>query len=349
MAPCPLAVAGLGMVSSLGAGSEANAAAFRCGYDGFQIPRKGKVRYRYAPAPLDPAIRGLSRLVVLTVPAINEALENLNEKSHSLPVLFCLAEETRPGCHIASGYPERLIEALNQEVNIDLYHPESSYYCAGRAGFASALRDAQRLCTEQEHEFVLIVGIDNLTTSSAINAFMGGNHSPCRLLTPDNSDGFIPGEAATALLLSRSGHAEEQTWITGVGLAKEPAPLDSEEVHTSRGLTEAIRNAAIQAGTQVADTDFVIAGLSGESWFFVEASNAIHRTMEHTRATHPLWHPADSIGEVGAAIGPAIVVMAHYAFSKGYAPGPKALCHLSNDDHRRGAFILEHLKESHHG
>jgi 3-oxoacyl-[acyl-carrier-protein] synthase-1 len=337
------------MVSPLAIGAEANAAAFRCGYDGFQIPRKGKVRYRYAQAPLDPALRGLSRLVALALPAVAEALEQYEGAIDELPVFFCLAEETRPGCSPASGFPQRFIEALNQEVTIDLFHPESSYYNTGRAGFVSALRDAQTLLANEKQEFVLILGVDNLTTSSTINHFMGSKEQPCRLLTPNNSDGFIPGEAASALLLSRNSQLDNQTRITGVGLAEEPAPLDSEEVHTSRGLTEAIRSAARQAGIQVADTDFVIAGLSGESWFFVEASNAIHRTMEHTRETHPLWHPADGLGEVGAAIGPAMVVMAHYAFMKGYAPGPSALCHLSNDDHRRGAFILEHTKGSYHG
>lgn len=349
MSVFPLSVAGVGMVSPLAIGAEANAAAFRCGYDGFKIPRKGKVRYRYAPAPLDPAVRGLSRLVAMAIPAVNEALAHYTGALHELPVFFCLAEEPRPGCRIASGYPQRLIEALNQKVDLDLFHPESSYYSTGRAGFASALKDARSLLASGQQEFVLILGIDSLTGSTAINAFMGSKHQPCRLLTPDHSDGFIPGEAATAVLLSRSNPSEEQTRITGIGLAKEPAPLDSEEVHTSRGLSEAIRQAASQAGIQVADTDFVISGLSGESWFFVEASNAIHRTMEHPRQTHPLWHPADSIGEVGAAIGPALVIMAHYAFMKGYAPGPRALCHLSNDDHRRGAFILEHTKGSQHG
>jgi 3-oxoacyl-[acyl-carrier-protein] synthase-1 len=349
MTACTLTVAGLGMVSTLAIGAEANAAAFRCAYNGFQIPRKGKVNYRYAQVPLDPTLRGNSRLVAMATPAVHEALKHYTGALKNLPVLFCLAEETRPGCSTASGYPQRFIEALSLAMSIDHFHLESSYYSTGRAGFASALSDAQRLLANARQEAVLILGIDNLTTSNAINHFMGGKSRPCRLLTPENSDGFIPGEAASALLLIRNAKAENQTRITGVGLAKEPAPLDSEEVHTSRGLTEAIRKAASQAGIAVADTDFVIAGLSGESWFFMEASNAIHRTMEHTRETHPLWHPADGIGEVGSAMGPAMVIMAHYAFLKGYAPGPRALCHLSNDDYRRGAFILEHTKGTDHG
>ena len=63
---------------------------------------------------------------------------------------------------------------------------------------------------------------------------------------------------------------------------------------------------------------------------------------------HQLLHPSDSIGEVGAAIGGAMVVMDYYALLKGYAPGARGLHLISNDDNpHRGAFVMEKREPSH--
>lgn len=53
-----------------------------------------------------------------------------------------------------------------------------------------------------------------------------------------------------------------------------------------------------------------------------------------------LWHPIEYIGEVGAAIGPCVFALAHHAIKNGYAPGPIALCHFSNDNGERAAAMV---------
>ena len=37
-----------------------------------------------------------------------------------------------------------------------------------------------------------------------------------------------------------------------------------------------------------------------------------------------------------------MVVQTYYGMLKGYAPGDNAICHISNDDELRGAFIMQH-------
>jgi len=86
-------------------------------------------------------------------------------------------------------------------------------------------------------------------------------------------------------------------------------------------------------------------GLSGEDYFFREAALAMTRAFEQTVPDHPLWHPAAHIGEVGAAVGGAIVVQAHQALVRGYAPGPAALCHQSDDGPARAAFLMRYANE----
>ena len=53
-----------------------------------------------------------------------------------------------------------------------------------------------------------------------------------------------------------------------------------------------------------------------------------------------IWHPADCIGEVGAAALPCMLGVALYAMRKRYAPGPAVLAHLGNDDGKRVALVL---------
>jgi 3-oxoacyl-[acyl-carrier-protein] synthase-1 len=52
----------------------------------------------------------------------------------------------------------------------------------------------------------------------------------------------------------------------------------------------------------------------------------------------PLWLPAASFGDTGAATGAVATCMAARAFERGYAPGDAALIGLSSESGERGAF-----------
>jgi 3-oxoacyl-[acyl-carrier-protein] synthase-1 len=85
--------------------------------------------------------------------------------------------------------------------------------------------------------------------------------------------------------------------------------------------------------------------LSGEQYGFKEAALALSRTLRQRKLRFDLHHPADCIGEVGAAIGPCILGVARAAAEKGYAPGPGILCHLGSDDGARAALILRYQQQ----
>jgi 3-oxoacyl-[acyl-carrier-protein] synthase-1 len=48
-------------------------------------------------------------------------------------------------------------------------------------------------------DYAVLVGVDSLMTAGTLDHF----HKQRRLLTAHNSDGFLPGEAAAALLLAQ--------------------------------------------------------------------------------------------------------------------------------------------------
>jgi 3-oxoacyl-[acyl-carrier-protein] synthase-1 len=93
----------------------------------------------------------------------------------------------------------------------------------------------------------------------------------------------------------------------GLGYGTERATILSEEPLRGDGLKEAITNAMKDASITWEQIDFRITDANGEQYWFKEASLALTRTLRMHKAEVDLWHPADSIGEIGAAIVPCVL------------------------------------------
>lgn len=65
--------------------------------------------------------------------------------------------------------------------------------------------------------------------------------------------------------------------------------------------------------------------------------------MKKVKPEFDIQHPADCIGEVGAAIVPTVLAVAKAAAEKHYAPGPGVICHFGNDDGLRAAVVLRYV------
>jgi 3-oxoacyl-[acyl-carrier-protein] synthase I len=351
----PMSIIGLGMVSCLGSGAELNAAAMRCGYDGFvqtSFQHPGR-RNKQVGAPITDELTGeklsdFEKLGVMIRKVINRAITSLPMDYSDLPVIFCMPNKTPATYFNNDEALQEILDLAFQDIRLGDLHPESTALWRHRCGFTSALSQAQMMLYRHKKEYVLIVGMDSLLNATSLSYYAGGAPVERRLLSEDNSDGFIPGEAATAILLSTPNRNPSKVIIAGVAEADEPAVLgNEEEPMMGKGLAEAMRTASQDAGLEPHQASFRVASVSGESYFFNEAVLAQTRVLKQKTESQPLWHPADNIGEVGAAVGGAMVVMTYYAFINNYAPGSVALCHISNDDSRRGAFYMQHLfKES---
>lgn len=344
MSQFPLSIAGLGMISCLGEGAAVNAAAMRCDYDGFQDidfhqPYSAE---RQLGAPIESDLRGLEKLIYMSMVAVNEAVQHLPDGYPGLAVLHCVPDAAHAR-YINNG---RLFPELNhmfRQTRLAAPSADSTVYWQHRCGFIGALKRAQELLYQKGHEYVLIITIDSLLNNGALAEYGGDfDGENRRLLGDDYSDGFIPGEAAAAVLLSMPARVPSRVIISGVGESIETATLDNEaEVLKGDGLANAIRAAAEQAQIAVHDTHYRVSSASGESYFFKEASLALSKALKQKVPAHQLLHPADSIGEVGAAIGGAMVVMDYFALTKGYAPGHTSLHLISNDNPQRGAYIMQ--------
>jgi 3-oxoacyl-[acyl-carrier-protein] synthase-1 len=282
--------------------------------------------------PLERPWRGRRKLARMAALAIEECLAQLPRADWSrMPLLLCVAERERPGR--IEGLDDELFAEVQAQLNVE-FAAGSLIIPHGRVAFGTALKHARDLLAGNAVPFALVAATDSLLSWPTLRVY----ESKDRLLTPDNSNGFMPGEAAGAVLVGR-GVLTGQLMCTGMGFATEPASIDSEEPLRADGLTAAIRSSVLEAGCELHEIDFRISDVAGEQYYFKEAALALGRALRHRREQFEMWHPADCIGETGATAGLACMAVASMASRKDYAPGQSVLLHASADSGQRAAIV----------
>jgi len=339
MSAQPLAVVATGLVTSVGLSAPAACAAIRSGLANPTQTRfvdsAGEWIMSHA-VPLDQPLRGRTKLAQMAAMAAEECLAGVpREDWPRIPLLLCVAEGPRPGR--CEGLEGQLLSAVGKLLDDALFAAESCVIPQGRVGVAVALLQARKFIYVGNAPAVLIVATDSLLSAATLQAL----EAQQRLLTARNSNGFIPGEAASAILVSRPT-ADACLRIAGLGFATEPASIEKEEPLRAQGLSQAIVQALADAGCAMHDLDVRITDLSGEQYYFKEAALALTRLLRKRKERFDLWHPAECIGEVGSAIGPAMLAVAEASGRKAYAPGPGMLLHAANDAGQRVAIIARY-------
>ena len=342
MTPPGLAILNTGLVTSVGLNTAAACAAIRAGVSNASethfLDSSGEP-LRAHRVPLQDNWVGTTRLVQMATLAAHEALTGVpREQWHTLPLLLCTAEADR---HDRPNFDGTLFAAIERQLGEE-FATGSATIPQGRVSVALALERARELIAAGTATGVLIVAVDSLLNAAVVERLEQAG----RLLTGLNSDGFIPGEAAGAALIGTPAAGSHMLCV-GLGFATEPAPLESGRPLRAQGLSEAIRAALSEGGRPLHEVDLRITDLSGEQYYFKEAALALSRLLRVRREQIDLWHPAECIGEVGAAAGIAVLAVARMAFSKSYVPGPLqaagplVLAHFASDDGRRAAVLLE--------
>jgi len=337
-----LAILSTGLVTSVGLSAPAACAAIRAG-----ISNPSETRFMGSggewivahQVPLTELPSGRAKLVKMAAAAIREALQPIEPPSDgSLPLLLCVPETDRPG-----RLPE-VDDALFRALQIELsyrFHPTlSAIVPHGRTSVPLALGQARRMSVEHGQQQVLIAAVDSYNLWPTLVHYQRAG----RLLTPLNTNGFMPGEAAAAVLVgAATGGGLE---CIGVGQGFEAAHIESEQPLRAEGLTQAIAAALQDAGCSLDTLDFRITDLAGEQYYFKEAALALIRTLRVRKEEFDIWHPAECVGEVGSAIGGVMLAVALAACRKAYAPGPGILIHAGTDAGQRVAAVLRYRGEA---
>jgi 3-oxoacyl-[acyl-carrier-protein] synthase I len=338
MSAMPIAILKTGLVTSVGLSAPATCAAIRA-----KLTNPSETRFIDSSGEwimahqvtLEQSSRGLTKLAKMAAMVIEEALEDMPKEDWSgIPLLLCVAEPDRPGR--LDGLDDQLFLHIQEQLNLE-FSAESAIVAHGRVSVAVAIAQARKLIGQGKCNYVLIVATDSLLTGPTLSYYARED----RLLTASNSNGFMPGEGAGALLLGASIAPSGEFLCIGIGFANEAAHLDSGEPLRGNGLTLAMKAALAEACCEMHNIDYRISSLSGEQYFFKEASLALNRTLRKRKEDFDLWHPAESIGEAGSASAIACFALGQAACSKGYAPGSMPLIHFSNDLGARAVVVLQ--------
>jgi 3-oxoacyl-[acyl-carrier-protein] synthase-1 len=338
--PTPLAIRNVGLVSALGWSAAACCAALRAGISAAApsrfIGQDGQPVSTHRVALARPWA-GRTRLLKMLAPAVAECMQGVPAQCN-VPLLLCVAEPERPGR--LEGLDQHLLGELQAELKLAFDSRLSAVLPLGRLGALAALQHARRLIDEHGCEHVVVAAADSLLSGQTLS----GLDVQDRLLLADNSNGFIPGEGAGAVLVSRAGRGPGELVCTGIGSGVEPAPLGSGRPLRAEGLSSAIRAALVEAGCAIHDIDFRISDISGEQYYFKEAALAIGRLLRQRKEEFDLWHPAEGFGEAGALAAVAMMCVAFAACRKGYERGRRILLHAGSDGAQRMAAVFEYTQ-----
>jgi 3-oxoacyl-[acyl-carrier-protein] synthase I len=280
---------------------------------------------------------GLGKLAELVAPAINECLEAAKPTPRAeIPILLGVPDKGRP--HRFIGMEDQLLEEVEYRLNV-VHNPDSSIIPRDRVSGVIALNEIRRIFERGKAHLCIVAGVDSFLQQEVIDAYVDQR----RILTPANSNGFIPGESGCAALVAPGdGRQQGELEIVGIGSAREAATIESDKPTRVEGLTQAVRAALVDAGLAMHDTSFRITDLNGEHYKFKEAAIAEGRLLQKkVIEIYDLWQPNEYLGDIGSAIVPCVLAVALHAGQKGYGPGSRALCHFSNDDGERAAIVTQ--------
>jgi 3-oxoacyl-[acyl-carrier-protein] synthase-1 len=329
-------IVSIGMVTAVGLDAPSACAAMRARLDGFKETRFVTPNDEFlvgAPVPLPRNWIGEKRMAHLASGAICEAFETVPEARGQAALILCLAEEDRPGRPVRNN--ASLLRRIAEIVEIEP-QARSRVVAHGRPSGHVALDQARRLITSGETSYVMIAGVDSYLTSRTVAYYLDEN----RILTPKNPNGFIPGEAAAAVLCTRSNGKGLR--LFGLGLSREIASIYNKEDLPLRGdgMTVAYHGAFAETGIEMNQLGYRIADLIGEQYWFKQSALASMRLLRGRHDFQDIWSPGESLGNVGAAAVPLMLGMAKTAVEKGYAAGNPVLVEASNDAGACGAAVF---------
>ncbi len=348
-----IAVVSAGVVSALGLSWASTCAAVRAGLDGFRetafVDEVGEplLGARVADEWLglsdgeDSVHGGVTRLASMAVRAAREAATGAGGVRADRCVCLLLAGDAGRAGHSVDELRD-CYDACERALGHS-FHPMSAILPWGEAGLAGALAQARASLAREDVAHVLVLSVDSLLDVADIQHYLRQR----RLLSSQHSDGFIPGEAAVALVLRRWSAEAPGTpagavlAVQGLAEAQETASFESDEPNHGKGLAKAIRAALAEAGLEAHQVHHRIGTSAGESFFMDEATLAWSRVLRQREPqgyTEPL--PGAHVGLCGAAQGPLAIALALDMLRKRWAAGGNFLLHASDARERRCAVVL---------
>jgi 3-oxoacyl-[acyl-carrier-protein] synthase-1 len=311
----------------------------------------------HTAGPLTDGFEGLGRLVQLCVAALEDLRASApGLRQERLEWLLCLPRDLGLGTSPPRA-PEEvarlLAERLQAETGLEPRPQSLHLLMEERGGTVQALAESTRLLRERRCDHCLVLACDSLVSPERTESLLSAR----RLKTPDHPVGFMPGEAAVAVLLERHDTLRERGQRPLAHLfepitAQEPQCFNAKAPPMGRALVESLTKALVQAGAGDLPDGSLYLDLNGEEFRAREWGQTLLRARDTCRIdTWAPSIPAVSFGETGAASPLLALCLAARAFARGYGRGHHALLLVSGDDGHRAGMMLGRVpeeRERHH-
>lgn len=348
-------IAGMGMITPVGANVAMTAAAVRAGVSAYtetEYTGQRGLPITMASVPesvfddLEADIEDgdrydtcHDRIIKMAIIAIREACANQTTKQ-PVPLLLAMPEVSAETGKIDTEGLVPLLPTLEQNCKPWVSVQQCRMIYSGRAAGMEAIDFAFRYLHDQPHDFVLIGGSDSYRDFARLNPLANAD----RLRVQSCLDGFVPGEAGCFVLLTRrpelavarNGHIVA---LNPPGIAEEIGHFYSKEPYRGDGLDQAFKKALAQDPPPT-NIHTIYSSMNGESHWAKEYGVAYIRNRDAFKDPVAIEHPADCYGDLGAATGPALIVLAvEHLFRD-----TKVRSHLvysSSDRAKRSAIVVE--------
>ena len=285
---------------------------------------------------IDPFLEGPERLYELTISVLRDLIGIAGIKRKELasggffmalpqldPVVkeWELQEQFLPNLFCRTGLGGFKVTRINQSAH---------------AGGYVLMSEAISMLSSGQISFCILGGVDSYLMEDRLGLLDRSR----RLKSTRNVDGFVPGEGASMVLLETAAQAKRrgatiQATLLSVSQGGEPQTIESDKSSSGTGLTAALRG--VQGFQPNPEIRWVVCDLNGESYRSGEWGIVLCRLAEPFNQLKALWHPANCVGDVGAASAGLFIAIACRAFERRYAPASEALLWSSSDSGQRAA------------
>jgi 3-oxoacyl-[acyl-carrier-protein] synthase I len=349
-----LYIAGMGMITPVGADAAMTAAAVKAGISAYtQSDYAGLygIPITMTSVPLlvfdeiemdliegDRYNERHDRILKLGVIAIREACAQVTTEQ-PIPCLLAMAEE-HPDDDNLSPFIPNLEQNCKPWINIK----KCRSMLGGRSIGIEAIDYIFRHLESLQNDYVLVGSSDSYHDYERLSPLIEED----RLLKRDSKNGFAPGEGSCFLLLTTKPELAMNRGgfviaLHPPGIAEEPGHLGSKEVYRGEGLDAAFKKTLKEYTGKSIQT--IYSSMNGESHWAKEYGVAYIRNKDAFDEKVKVEHPVDCYGDLGAASGTALIALA----AEGLFKKPSDTTYLvysSSDSSKRGAIIVEKIQVS---
>ena len=345
-------LAGIGMITPVGANTAMTAAAVQAGISGYRESRfftretRQPMTLSGVPSEIFDALdveidegdlygEQFDHIIKMAIIALREAIAG-HQFDKPVPLILVMPEDAPDMAYIGD---EALITNLTRQPDLPLQQDMVRCVRSGRAAGILGLEMARTLLYGQDVDYVLVGGSDSYWTYERLSVLDEAD----RVLATDNMDGFAPGEGAGFLLLTRSPehatvHKDHIIALCQPSSSQEPGHMGSEEPNRGEGLATAFRQTL--ADYTGAGIHSIYASMNGENFWSKEYGVAYMRNASSWKEGINTEHPADCYGDLGSATGPVLIGLAAENLKR--HPGSAAhLVYASSDGPWRAAVRVE--------